>query len=343
MEQDKPLLKVENLEVQFYSVEGTLRAVNGVTFNLRDGETLGIVGESGCGKSVTSQGIMRIIPGNGKIVDGNILLRQREDEANSEGDGYLDLTQLDPRGEEIRSIRGRDISMVFQEPMTSFSPVYTIGNQIIEVIRLHQKLDKQAARERAIELLRLVEMPKPEEHIDSFSFSLSGGMRQRAMIAMALACSPRILIADEPTSALDVTIQAQILDMIGNLQEKMHMSVIMITHDLGVIAQLTDNVLIMYLGDGMEYGPVDTIYHNPKHPYTVGLLKSVPVLGEQVKEDLVPIEGIVPSLYKKPKGCPFNTRCPQVMDICREAEPENVMIEENHYVKCHLYTSNQGE
>jgi peptide/nickel transport system ATP-binding protein len=261
------LLDVRDLNTHFFTVDGAMKAVNGVSFSIAEGETLGIVGESGCGKSVTSQSILRIVPKNGKIMGGQILFR-RDDE------NFTDLATLDPRGQEIRSIRGKDVAMVFQEPMTAFSPVYTVGNQIIEAIRLHTDLNAEKARSKAIEILRSVEMPKAEKLIDSYTFNLSGGMRQRAMIAMALACSPKLLIADEPTSALDVTIQAQILDLLKNLQQKNGMAIMMITHDLGVVAQVADNVLIMYLGDGMEYATVETLFRNPKHPYTVGLLRN---------------------------------------------------------------------
>jgi len=327
----KPLLEVRNLETHFYSVEGTLKAVNGVSFSLFDGQTLGIVGESGCGKSVTSQSILGIVPRSGRIVGGQILLRTDEDD-------YLDLTTLNPRGQEIRDIRGRDIAMVFQEPMSAFSPVYTIGNQIIEAIRLHQRLSASEARTRAIDILRSVEMPQAEKLVDSYSFSLSGGMRQRAMIAMALACRPRILIADEPTSALDVTIQAQILELLQRLQEEFGMAIMMITHDLGVVAQIAERVLIMYLGDGMEYAPVRQLFHNPKHPYTIGLLNSIPRFTEEDESDLVPISGVVPGLHERPVGCPFHTRCPQVMPgICDVSEPETCENEAGHFVKCHLY------
>ncbi len=328
---DDRLLSVRNLQTHFFSREGTLKAVNNVSFAISEGETLGIVGESGCGKSVTAQSILRIVPSNGDIVGGEILF--------DEGEELIDLVKLDPRGERIRNIRGAAISMVFQEPMTSFSPIYTIGNQIGEVIQLHEGASADEARERTIELLRQVEMPKPEQQIDVYSFNLSGGMRQRAMIAMALACSPRLLIADEPTSALDVTIQAQILDLIGSLQERSKMAMMMITHDLGVVAQVSDNVLIMYLGDSMEYGPVDAIYHNPHHPYTKGLIQSVPRIKTRFKEQLVPIHGNVPSLYERPAGCPFHTRCPQIIPgVCDKREAESVEVEPSHTVKCHLYS-----
>lgn len=338
MQNGNALLSVNNLQTFFFSREGTLKAINDVSFRIHEGETLGIVGESGCGKSVTSQSILRIVPSNGRIVGGEILFKERTT------DEYLDLTSLDAKGPRMRAIRGSDISMVFQEPMTSFSPVYTIGNQIMEVIRLHRDVTKEDAREQAVELLRQVEMPKPEQQVDAYSFNLSGGMRQRAMIAMALACAPRLLIADEPTSALDVTIQAQILELIADLQQKSSMALMIITHDLGVVAQIADNVLIMYLGESVEYGPVDAIYHNAKHPYTQGLIKSVPRIKTRFKEQLVPITGNVPSLYERPSGCPFHTRCPHtIAGVCNKTMPDTFEVEPNHTVKCHLYTEGKAQ
>jgi peptide/nickel transport system ATP-binding protein len=335
MDSNKLLLSVKNLKTFFFSMEGTLKAINGVNFTVHEGETIGIVGESGCGKSVTSQSILRIVPRNGRIVGGEILYYR---------DGtVIDLTKMDDRGKEIRAIRGKEISMVFQEPMTSFSPVYTVGNQIMEVIKLHQGGTASEVRGKAIEILRRVEMPNPEKQIDSYSFNLSGGMRQRAMIAMALACSPRLLIADEPTSALDVTIQSQILELLVDLQKELGMAVMMITHDLGVVAQLADNVLIMYLGKNVEYGEVDAIYHNSKHPYTIGLLNSIPKLGIEENEELEPIKGSVPSLYNMPAGCPFHPRCPEfIAGLCEKEEPASVEIEPGHFVQCHLYSRDMG-
>jgi peptide/nickel transport system ATP-binding protein len=329
---EKPvLLDVRNLETHFISREGTLRALNDVSFTLREGETLGVVGESGCGKTVTSLSILRIVPSNGRIVGGEILFAR--------DGGFVDLAKLDARGSEMRAIRGAEIAMVFQEPMTSFSPVYTVGNQIAEVLKLHQGLSDAEARRAAIELLATVEMPKPQQQVDAYSFNLSGGMRQRAMIAMALACNPRLLIADEPTSALDVTIQAQVLDLIKALQERSGMAIMIVSHDLGVVAQMADHVMIMYLGDSMEYGPVDAIYHDARHPYTKGLIKSVPRIRTRTREQLVPITGNVPSLYERPSGCPFHTRCPSVMPgVCDRREPATVEVDAGHTVKCHLYT-----
>ena len=330
MEASDVLLEVRNLETSFFSREGRLRAVEGVSFTVRKGEVLGIIGESGCGKSVTAQSILRIVPANGKIVGGEILFHR---------DGeVIDLAKLDPKGKEIRSIRGKEISMVFQEPMTSFHPVYTIGNQIMEVIRLHQGCDRTEARARALEILTRVEMPNPEQQIDAYPFNLSGGMRQRAMIAMALACRPRLLIADEPTSAVDVTIQAQIIQHLIRLQRELGMAVMMITHDLGVVAETADSLMIMYLGENVEYGPIEAIFEDPKHPYTRGLLQSVPRLGKRAKQDLNPIKGSVPSLYERPDGCPFHPRCPSFMPgVCDRGVPRVAEVAPGRQVRCFLY------
>ena len=325
------LLDVRDLETHFISREGTLRAVDGVSFKVKKGRVLGIVGESGCGKSVTSQSILRIVPKNGVIAGGSMLLHRDS--------GDVDLATLDPRGAEIREIRGKEIAMVFQEPMTSFSPVYSVGNQIMEVIRLHQKLSKTEAAAEAVEMLRRVGMPNPETLLNAYPFELSGGMRQRAMIAMALSCRPRLLIADEPTSALDVTVQAQILELLQSLMRELDMATMLITHDLGVVAELSHDLLIMYLGKSVEYGSVRDVFHDPKHPYTVGLLSSIPKLGVSSSgTELTPIQGSVPSLYEIPPGCPFHPRCPRFMKgICDVGSPPLVEVAPGHEVKCFLY------
>ena len=294
------LLKVKDLKTHFFSREGTLKAVDGVSFDLKRGETLGIVGESGCGKSVTAQSILRIVPQNGLIVDGQILF--------DSGEETIDLTKLNPDGKEIRDIRGREISMIFQEPMTSFSPIYTVGRQIMEVIKLHQNCSSKEARIRAIEILERVQMPEASQNVDAYPFNLSGGMRQRAMVAMALSCNPSLLIADEPTTAVDVTIQAEVLELIKAMQREFNMALMIITHDLGIVAELADNVLIMYLGKEVEYGPVDDIFYNPQHPYTKGLLASIPKISGP-REKINPISGTVPSPDQFPNGCLFNPRC----------------------------------
>jgi len=319
----EPLLSVRNLKTYFYTDEGVVRAVDGLTYDLHKGETLGIVGESGCGKSVHALSVMRLIPTPpGKIVEGEILF---------EGKNLLKLPD-----EEMRHIRGNRIAMIFQEPMTSLNPVLTIGEQIAEAVILHQRLDKKAAWERAIEMLERVKMPVARERIKDYPHQFSGGMRQRVMIAMALSCNPSILIADEPTTALDVTIQAQILDLIRELQQEFNMAVIMITHNLGVVAELTDNVVVMYAGKPVEHADVNRIFQDPKHPYTWGLLHSIPKLYER-KERLIPIEGQPPSLIDLPPGCPFAPRCQFAMEICVQADPPDYDVGPNHTAKCYLH------
>ncbi len=330
MTEQPVLLSVKNLSTHFFSREGVLNAVDGVSFAIRPGEALGVAGESGCGKSVTAQSILRIVPEHGKIVDGEILLNQQ---------GVItDLVKLDWQGAEIRKIRGAVISMVFQEPMSAFSMVYTIGNQISEVIRLHQQCGEREARERTIEILRRVGMPKPEQTIDAYPFALSGGMRQRAMIAMALSCHPSLLIADEPTTAVDVTIQAQVLELMKELQRDLGMALMVITHDLAVISELCDRVMIMYLGRDVESAPAKELFNNPKHPYTIGLLRSVPELGQGKSQVIDPIEGSVPSPYDRPQGCHFHTRCPDFMPgTCDVSYPPQIEVGPGHKVRCHLY------
>ena len=326
------LLKVEGLQTHFSSKEGTLKVVDDSSFELKRSETLGIVGDSGCGKSITAQSILRLVPQGGKIVGGKILF-------NLHDRGFVDLVQLNPDGKEMRHIRGAEIAMIFQEPMTSFSPVHTIGSQIVEVVRLHQRLSRAAARTRAVELLRKVGMPKPAEMIDAYPFNLSGGMRQRAMIAMALSCQPSLLIADEPTTAVDVTIQAQVLNLVKDLQRELNMALIIITHDLAVIAELADQVLIMlYLGKDVEHASVDEIFHNPLHPYTKGLLRSIPKLTADPDEKIMPMTGSLPSPYDLPKGCMFHRRCPQFLEgLCDKKEPPFEEVEKGHKVACFLY------
>ena len=308
-----------------------LKAVDGIDFHIRRGETLGLVGESGCGKSVTSQSILRIVEEPGRIVEGEIKLRR----ANGE---EIELTRLHPNGREMRAIRGPEIGLVFQEPMTSFSPVHSIGNQIIEAVQLHFRLNKQQARERAIESLRQVGIPKPERRIDEYAFQLSGGLRQRAMIAMALSCDPRLLIADEPTTALDVTTQAQILDLLRQLQAQRGMAIMLITHNLGVIAEMADDVVVMYLGRVVEEGPVDDVFHAPKHPYTKALLRSIPSIESSSRVKLPTITGSIPHPYNRPTGCPFHPRCPDFMrGTCDRQEPTLLSVNERQKVSCFLY------
>ena len=323
-----PLLDIRDLKTYFYTDDGVVRAVDGVSLSIAPEKTLGLVGESGCGKSITAFSTMRLIPSPpGKIEHGQILFHK-----DPESDP-IDLTQLNPTGTQMRDIRGNDIAMIFQEPMTSLSPVHTVGNQIAEAIRLHQNADKKEARERAIDALNKVRLPRPDRQVDAYPHELSGGMRQRAMIAMALSCNPSLLIADEPTTALDVTVQAQILDLMRHLQSDIGMAIMLITHDLGVVASMADFVAVMYLGKIVEYADTRTVFKNPRHPYTMGLLNSIPQVGQ--KRRLVPIEGTIPDPFEIPQGCAFAPRCPHVMDKCRE-EPQLLEIESGHRVSCWL-------
>ena len=332
------LLELKDVKTYFFLREGTVRALDGVSFEIGRRESLGVVGESGCGKSVTAQAILRIVPPPGRIVGGEITLhRPPTGNGRSNGAGTVRLTDLDPRGPAIRAIRGGEIAMVFQEPMTSLSPVHTIGAQIMEAIVLHQDVNKAEARERAIDMLARVGMPRPGQTVDAYPHHLSGGQRQRAMIAMALSCNPSLLIADEPTTALDVTTQAQILDLMRHLQDELGMAIMFITHDLGVIAEMTTRVVVMYLGKVVETADVDTLFHDPKHPYTRALLNSVPRLG-MTSGLLQPIEGNVPDPYNVPPGCPFHPRCPSFMPgRCDGAEPALISVGENQTVRCYLY------
>jgi len=333
------LLEVKDLKTYFFLEEGTVRAVDGASFNIMRGETLGIVGESGCGKSVTAQSILRIVPDPGRIIEGEITYhRRREENSQFLLTEDVKLTDLHPRGPEIRAIRGCEIAMIFQEPMTSLGPVHTIGNQIMESFLLHQGLDKPEARERTLEILNTVGMPKPSQTIDSYPHQLSGGMRQRAVIAMALSCDPSLLIADEPSTALDVTTQAQILDLMRHLQEELGMAILFITHDLGVIAEMTKRVVVMYMGKVVESADVDSIFHDPKHPYLRALLNSIPHVGIRSGRRLEPIEGSVPDPYNTPSGCPFHPRCANFnAGRCDEEEPKWTRVAPEHYARCHAY------
>ncbi|WP_342573867.1 ABC transporter ATP-binding protein [Solibacillus sp. FSL K6-1781] len=328
MTMETTVLEVKNLKTHFFTEEGIAKAVDGVSFHLKKGETLGIVGESGCGKSMTSLSILRLIPTPpGKIVDGEILL-------NNENIIAMD-------NEQLRKVRGNKISMIFQEPMTSLNPVLTVGEQIAESLRLHQNLSRKEAWRKAVEMLELVGIPAPEKRAKQEPFQLSGGMRQRVMIAMALACNPEVLIADEPTTALDVTIQAQILEILKELQQKLGMSIIFITHDLGVVAEMCDKVAVMYAGQIIEEGSADSIFEGPLHPYTNGLIDSIPKLhGDQ--EDLATIEGSVPSPYHYPIGCRFAERCQFAAAICRTKQPDLVQMGEGRTVRCFKYTNEWG-
>ncbi len=330
------LLQVTGLKTYFFLDEGTVKAVDGVDFEIQSGRTLCVVGESGCGKSVTARSILQIVDEPGRIVEGKILYR-----GNGE---VIDLAALNPRGEQIRRIRGKEIAMIFQEPMTSLSPVHTIGNQIAEAILLHFPVTRDEAQARVIELLRRVDIPKPELRIDAYPFQLSGGMRQRAMIAMALSCNPSLLIADEPTTALDVTTQAQILDLIRELQQEFGMALMLITHDLGVVAEMADDVVVMYLGHVVERGSVDSIFHDPKHPYTRALLRSIPKVGLNTRKRLDSIRGMVPSPYNRPSGCPFHPRCDRFMaGLCDRVVPPRVSLGGEREVRCLLYGEVKSE
>ncbi len=334
------LIEVKDIKTYFFLDEGTVRAVDGCSFDILRGQTLGVVGESGCGKSVTAQSILRIVPPPGRIVSGEIIFHRKE--KGNKGSSVVEqirLDQLDPRGPEIREIRGNEIALIFQEPMTSLSPVHTIGNQIMEAIILHQKVDKEEARKRAIEVLTRVGLPKPEERVDAYPHQLSGGMRQRAMIAMALSCTPSLLIADEPTTALDVTTEAQILDLMRNLQRDIGMAIMFITHNLGVIAEMCDEVVVMYLGKQVERASVDSIFYNPKHPYTQALLRSIPRIGQKSRERLESIKGMVPDPYSIPPGCPFHPRCAHYMPgICdRDQEIPFYEVADHQWARCYLY------
>jgi peptide/nickel transport system ATP-binding protein/oligopeptide transport system ATP-binding protein len=321
------LLHVHELQTQFYTLDGIAKAVNDVSFYMDRGETLGLVGESGCGKSVSALSIMRLIKDPpGKIVHGQI---------NFDGNDLLDLP-----ASSMRDIRGDRISMIFQEPMTSLNPVYTIGDQIAETFFVHKGLSKKDSLDQAVEMLRRVRIPSPAERVREYPHQMSGGMRQRAMIAMALACNPEVLIADEPTTALDVTIQAQILELMLQLKEEFGTAVLMITHDLGVIAEVAQRIIVMYAGKVVEEGSTLAIFKDPKHPYTRGLLRSVPILGQRAKfgrERLRDIKGIVPSLFDLPAGCTFNPRCSEAMQLCKQQAPELIGLDDDQKVRCHLY------
>jgi peptide/nickel transport system ATP-binding protein len=333
----EPLLFVRNLHTHFAQDEGTVKAVDGVNLEMSAGATLGIVGESGCGKSVTARSILRIVDRPGRIVEGEIWFRRPTPNGNG-GSPPVDLARLDANGVEMRSIRGAEIALIFQEPMSSFSPVHTVGNQIVEAIMLHQEVDRRRARDRAIEMLRRVGVSSPEERVDQLAHQLSGGLRQRAMIAMALSCSPTLLIADEPTTALDVTTQTQILALMRQLQQEDGMAIMLITHDLGVIAEMATDVAVMYLGRVVEQAPVDAIFHSPKHPYTRALLRSIPRMRARSRERLMPIAGSVPHPYDRPAGCPFHPRCPDFMPgTCDRQAPGPRAAGDRHTVSCFLY------
>lgn len=320
----KNLVEFKNLKTYFHTSDGVVKAVNDVSFKIKEGETVCVVGESGCGKSVTAMSLMRLIPTPpGKIEGGEILF---------EGKDLLKLTEA-----EMRSIRGNDVSVIFQEPMTSLNPVFKVGDQICEAIILHQKLSKEAAAKKAIEVLKIIGIPRAEEIMKAYPHELSGGMRQRVMIAMAVSCNPKLLIADEPTTALDVTIQAQILDLMRDIKKKLNTSIMLITHDLGVVAEMADYVVVMYAGKVIEEAPVEELFKNPLHPYTIGLLKSKPVLNKETGDRLYSIPGQVPNPIGMPDNCYFSSRCDKCMKVCKEKQPHLINVNERHKVACWLY------
>ena len=339
---EAPLLEVKNLRTSFFTSDGVVHAVDNVSFNVRRGEAVALVGESGCGKSVTAMSVMRLVAQPGKITRGEIRFKGRN---------LADISERD-----MRHVRGNDIAMVFQEPMTSLNPVFKIGTQVAEAIRIHRKVGKKEAWKLAGDMLELVSIPDPHKRLEDYPHQLSGGMRQRVMIAMALSCDPELLIADEPTTALDVTIQAQIMELLASLQQRLGLAILLITHDLGVVAEFCERVVVMYTGRVVEEAPVRDLFANPAHPYTRGLLKSLPSITKQVEQAaprtaaearseynnpargrLATIKGMVPSLTALPSGCKFNPRCPDVMDICLGKEPALIMVGEQHSARCYLH------
>lgn len=327
------LLEIKDLKTYFYNDEGVVKAVNGISFDIRRETTMGLVGESGCGKSATAQSILQILPSRGRIVSGKIVYHDRESSSS------VDITTLKPTGKSMRNIRGRAIAMIFQEPMTCLSPVHTVGNQIIESIKEHAKgIGKKEAKRRVIELLKAVGMPNPERQVDAYTFELSGGMRQRAMIAVALAAGPELLLVDEPTTAVDVTIQAKIMDLLRNLQKETSMSMLFITHNMGIIAEMAREVAVMYLGKIVEKGNKMDVFDRPKHPYTQVLLDCIPHLSFTPKSFLATIKGNVPDPFSQPLGCPFSNRCPRfILNVCDQSMPALTEVEKDHQVACYLY------
>jgi oligopeptide transport system ATP-binding protein len=328
----QPVLEIKDLKTYFYMEKATVRAVDGVSLSLAPRSTLGVVGESGCGKSIMAMSVMRLIQTPpGEIVEGQINLLSRKEKR------VVDLASLDAQGPEMRQIRGGEIAIVFQEPMTSLNPLYKVGDQIAETVTLHQNVSRKEGLDRALEMLTKVQISAPKQRLKEYPHQLSGGMRQRVMIAMALSCNPAILIADEPTTALDVTVQAQILDLMNALKADFNSSIILITHNLGVVSQMATQVAVMYLGKVVEFANTRELFHESKHPYTVGLLNSVPVLGLKGGKILVPIKGMVPTPTEVIPGCSFAPRCPRVMDICRQKVPSLLEVETGHLVSCWLY------
>ena len=324
-----PLIEIKGLKVYFHTEDGVARAVDGVDFDIESGKTLGVVGESGCGKSVTARAIMGLVDAPGRVESGRILYHRQNK--------VIDLVKLKPKGREIRSIRGAEIAMIFQEPMTSLNPVFTIGDQIVEAILLHSDAGKRQAQKQAIQILEEVGIPLPHQRFNEYPHQLSGGMRQRAMIAMALSCNPSLLIADEPTTALDVTIQAQVLELMHSLRQQFNGAIMFITHDLGVIAGMADDIIVMYCGKIVESGTVLEIFKTPLHPYTRGLMRSIPSLTDSGRQRLDTIEGVVPTTFSPITGCNFAPRCPKVMEICSQKAPACLDVAPGHRTACFLH------
>jgi oligopeptide/dipeptide ABC transporter ATP-binding protein len=341
MTTENVLLEIKDLKTHFFTESGVVRAVDGVSFSVERGKTVGVLGESGCGKSVTSYSVLQLVSPPGRIVGGEIRFH-RSKGSNTE---VVDLAKLNPRGEEIRQIRGNEIAMIFQEPMTSLDPLFTIGDQLAEAILVHQKMSKRSALDRSAELLDKVRLPEARDLLEKYPHQLSGGMRQRVMIAMALSGQPSLLIADEPTTALDVTTEAQILDLLRSLQQEFNMAILFITHDLGVIAEMAEEVVVMYLGRVVEKTDIRSLFNEPKHPYTRALLESIPKVGHKAEGPLRTIEGMVPSPFAIPRGCPFHPRCAHfIPGVCDAAVPEEIPVGANHSVRCVLYAGEaQGD
>ncbi len=331
------IISVKDLKTYFYTNGRCNKALNGVSMEIKRGKTLCIVGESGCGKSVTASSIMRLLPKLSRIEEGTITYH------SSDTRGDIEIQNLEKNGKEMRSLRGKDIAMIFQDPMTALNPVYTVGWQISEMIRNHENISKKEARDRTLKLLQDMGIPFPEKRIDEFPHQFSGGMRQRAMIAMAMSCNPCVLIADEPTTALDVTIQAQIFELMEDLKVKYNTAILLITHDMGVVAELADDVAVMYMGNIIESGAAKDILENPSHPYTKALLKSIPILGKGASQDIQPIRGATPDPLNRPKGCQFEPRCDYSKEVCKNKMPKENQVSDAHVVRCHLYNKSKEE
>ena len=329
------VISVRNIKTYFYSGNRCNKAVNGVSFEIRRGRTLCVVGESGCGKSVTASSIMQLLPRLSRIEEGEVVYH-KEDHTD------VVLSKLKKNGKEMRSFRGKDIAMIFQDPMTALNPVFRVGWQIMENIRYHEKISKAEARKRTLALLKQMGIPEPEKRIDQYPHEYSGGMRQRAMIAMAMSCMPRVLLADEPTTALDVTIQAQIFELMNKLKKEYNTAIMLITHDMGVVSEMADDVIVMYMGNVVESGTAREVLKNPVHPYTRALLASIPIMGKGKKQQLQPIRGMTPNPYNRPKGCQFVPRCDYACEKCRECMPDETALDGSHMVRCHCHKEVAG-